>query len=57
MIRASRWVSYPPESGDVGVNPNAKQNSGKKSAGGKTEVVVTKLQATDMFAQAPTFLG
>jgi hypothetical protein len=45
------------ESGDAKVNPNAKQNSGQKSAGGKTEVVVTNLRAADLFAQTPTFLG
>ena len=45
------------ESGDAEVNANAKQNSGKKSAGGKTEVVVTQFPAAAMFSQNPTFLG
>jgi hypothetical protein len=44
------------ESGDKTVNPNAKQNSGKKSAGGKTEVVVTKMPASAMLAQSPKLL-
>jgi hypothetical protein len=44
------------ESGDVAKNPNAKQNTGKKSAGGKVEVVVQKFAAADIFAQSPTFL-
>lgn len=45
------------ESGDSKVNPNAKQNSGTKSAGGKTEVVVTKLPASAILASKPKFLG